>query len=269
MSYFLRRLSAQSPAHTTAAVKQLAGLPAHVSRQKRQLLNKYRLGANVGQIAKMLGFCVWWQDLRKYYIFLANHHITLFAREASRRYRVPLADLFFYSAAEFGQLLLVGRRITAAEIRRRHRAVAVYYREQNNARHYLSGVAAEAAIRPFLAKRAGKAATVLSGLVVSVGKTVVAPVCVITSGKQLRTMKRGAVLVAPMTAPDYVVAMRKASAIITDEGGMTSHTAIVARELRVPCIVGTRIATTVLKNGDMVEVNTSAGNGTVKKIGRS
>jgi phosphoenolpyruvate synthase/pyruvate phosphate dikinase len=68
-------------------------------------------------------------------------------------------------------------------------------------------------------------------------------------------VQKGDVLVASMTLPDYVPAMKKAAAIITDEGGVTCHAAIVSRELKIPCIVGTKIATKVLKDGDMVDVN--------------
>ena len=56
----------------------------------------------------------------------------------------------------------------------------------------------------------------------------------------------------------------KAGAIVTDEGGLTSHAAIVSRELKIPCIVGTKIATKILKDGDIVEVD--AENGIVRKI---
>jgi len=72
-------------------------------------------------------------------------------------------------------------------------------------------------------------------------------------------MKKGDILVAAMTSPDYILAMKKASAIITDEGGMTCHAAIVSRELGIPCIVNTKIATRVLKDGDLVEVDTKKG----------
>ncbi len=77
-------------------------------------------------------------------------------------------------------------------------------------------------------------------------------------------MKEGEVLVAGMTTPDYVPAMRKACAIVTDEGGITCHSAIVSRELDLPCVVGTKVATRVLKDGDFVEVD--ATNGIVKKL---
>ena len=67
-----------------------------------------------------------------------------------------------------------------------------------------------------------------------------------------------------MTDPRYVPAMKKAAAIVTDEGGITCHAAIVSRELKKPCIIGTKIATKVLKDGDEVEVD--AEKGVVKKI---
>ena len=62
-----------------------------------------------------------------------------------------------------------------------------------------------------------------------------------------------------MTNPTYVPAMQKAAAVITDEGGLLCHAAIVSRELKVPCIIGTKVATKVLKDGDRVEVDAKKG----------
>lgn len=69
----------------------------------------------------------------------------------------------------------------------------------------------------------------------------------------------GEILVTEMTNPDYLPIMKKAVAIVTDEGGMTCHAAIVARELKKPCVVGTKIATKILRDGDMVEVDADSG----------
>lgn len=80
---------------------------------------------------------------------------------------------------------------------------------------------------------------------------------------QLHKLNPGEILVTKMTNPDYVPAMRKASAIITDEGGLTCHAAIVSRELGIPCIVGTGNATTSLQEGELVTVD--AINGVVYK----
>jgi pyruvate,water dikinase len=73
------------------------------------------------------------------------------------------------------------------------------------------------------------------------------------------TLADGEVLVAHMTAPDWVPLMRRAAAIVTDSGGMTCHAAIVSRELGIPCVVGTRSATQDLRDGDLVTVDATNG----------
>jgi len=85
------------------------------------------------------------------------------------------------------------------------------------------------------------------------------PVCVVVGAKEGYKVRKGDVLVARMTSPDFVPAMKRAAAIVTDEGGMTCHAAIVSRELGVPCIVGTETATRVLKDGMVVTVDAVAG----------
>ncbi|QQG47172.1 MAG: phosphoenolpyruvate synthase [Candidatus Woesebacteria bacterium] len=82
---------------------------------------------------------------------------------------------------------------------------------------------------------------------------------IIKTPKEIGKMQTGDVLVSKMTSPDFVPAMKKASAIITDEGGPTSHAAIVSRELGVPCVVGTKVATTLLKEGYAVTVDGAKG----------
>jgi pyruvate,water dikinase len=77
--------------------------------------------------------------------------------------------------------------------------------------------------------------------------------------KDLGRVEKGDVLVTKMTTPDYVPTMLKTAGIVTNEGGMTSHAAIVSRELGVPCIVGTGTATQVLKEGSLVSVDGSRG----------
>lgn len=82
---------------------------------------------------------------------------------------------------------------------------------------------------------------------------------IIFSTEELDKVKEGDVLVTTMTNPDMVPAMRRASAIVTEEGGMTCHAAIVSRELGIPCIVGTSEATKVLSDGDEITVDGSRG----------
>lgn len=85
------------------------------------------------------------------------------------------------------------------------------------------------------------------------------PVKILKSPKEIGKVKNADILVAPMTSPDYVPAMKKASAIVTDAGGMTSHAAIVSRELGIPCVVGSKIGTQKLKDEMIVTVDGSRG----------
>jgi len=90
------------------------------------------------------------------------------------------------------------------------------------------------------------------------GKTT-GKVKIIKNIKEFNKIHQGDVLITPMTTPDFVPVLRKVSAIITDEGGVTCHAAIVSREFNIPCIVGTGNATNVFKDGDLVKVDANKG----------
>src|SRR3989338_8026780 len=92
------------------------------------------------------------------------------------------------------------------------------------------------------------------GLKIGAGK-----VRVLSNAKNINAFKKGEVLVTEITDPDWEPIMKIASAIVTDEGGRTSHAAIVSRELGIPCIVGSNNATKVLKNGKLITVDASSG----------
>ena len=95
------------------------------------------------------------------------------------------------------------------------------------------------------------------------------PATILLNPSQIDLVNEGDVLVAEMTTPDFVPAMKRAAAIVTDRGGRTSHAAIVSRELGVPCVVGTGEATSILHNGQMVSVDGSYGKVFDGKLSRS
>lgn len=80
----------------------------------------------------------------------------------------------------------------------------------------------------------------------------------------IKEFQKGEILVTQMTQPNMVVLMHKVGAVVTDEGGIVSHAAVIAREFNVPCVVGTRFATRIFKTGNAIEVD--ATNGIVRKI---
>jgi len=103
-----------------------------------------------------------------------------------------------------------------------------------------------------------KAEVILKGAAASLG-VAYGPVKIIHKPTEIDKINDGDVLVTEMTTPDFVPAMRKARAIVTDTGGRTCHAAIVSRELGIPCVVGTGTATHVLKNGQVITVDGAKG----------
>ncbi|MFH1848916.1 MAG: PEP-utilizing enzyme [archaeon] len=127
----------------------------------------------------------------------------------------------------------------------------------------IEGSRAERTVNEFLSKyNEGKQVTEIRGRAAFRG-VVTGRIRVILHAKDVGKLKGDEILVTSMTSPDYLIAVKKAKGIITDEGGITCHAAIVSRELGIPCIVGTGNATRALKTGDLVELN--ADKGLVKK----
>lgn len=108
---------------------------------------------------------------------------------------------------------------------------------------------------------------ILTGLGASPGMAS-GKVCIYDDSMSLDVVKDGDILVTKMTMPDMVPAMSRSAAIVTDEGGMTCHAAIISRELGTPCVVGTGAATEKLKDGDIITVDGTTGTvylGEIKK----
>jgi len=103
-----------------------------------------------------------------------------------------------------------------------------------------------------------KAPVLLSGAPASPGMAS-GPVKIVPESSQIDKVKSGDVLVTEMTTPDFVPAMKRAVAIVTDRGGRTAHAAIVSRELGIPCVVGAGQATTTLSDGQIITVDGSRG----------
>ena len=103
----------------------------------------------------------------------------------------------------------------------------------------------------------------VKGIVASKGKAT-GTARIVKDRSELHKVNKGDILITKLTTPDFVVAMEKSAAIVTDMGGLTSHAAIVSRELGIPCVTGTKIATKVFKDGDTIEVN--AEKGLVKRL---
>lgn len=94
---------------------------------------------------------------------------------------------------------------------------------------------------------------------VACGGKAVGPAKVVNRAEEIYKVNHGDVIVAPMTSPDFMPAIRRCVAIVTNFGGITCHAAVVAREFNIPCIVGTKNSTERLKDKDLIEVDADSG----------
>ncbi|MDD5022767.1 MAG: PEP-utilizing enzyme [Candidatus ainarchaeum sp.] len=254
IDFFIERLNNISNEKAKETVKLIELFPEKTKEEKNKIIEEFKLPKELLKIGKGLGFCIWWQDLRKKYIFIANHYIKLFLIEFGRRYSLSFKELCYYTGPEIIELINNKKKIDA---KKRFSGFAWYFHERGKIDYY-EGEDADILLKPYLETKINNNQNLIKGLPVSRGN-VIGTIRILYTPKDLDIMQEGEILVAPMTSPDFIVAMRKAIGIITDEGGITCHAAIVSRELGIPCIVGTKIATKLLKNGDRVELDTEKG----------
>ncbi len=181
-------------------------------------------------------------------------------------------DLSAYLYPELLELMTTGKKVPDAELSHRQLGCLVRYAEDGVSTYYADE--AHEVIKDILEFRQKEIETAqeLKGSVASYPDKTVSVISgecfVMTTAFEADTIikdfKEGQILVATQTHPNVVPIMRLAKGIITDEGGITCHAAIVSRELGKPCIIGTRLGTKVFKTGDRVEMNLKTG--TVKKV---
>ena len=190
-------------------------------------------------------------DERKGIMMEAFFYIQEIVREVSRRRGIPMDHL--NSCFHFE---IFGKMPGDEEIRERLKSI--YYRIGPDDFYYCTGEEVEKFRKEILEEGTGEVGREFRGNAASPG-VAVGRVRMINTVSEIGRIQKGDVLVTGMTRPDYVIGMKKAVAIVTDEGGITCHAAIVSRELGIPCVIGTRIATKVLKDGMLVEVSGNHG----------
>lgn len=263
-SYFHRALQKVLRGHPTPQ-RQLRTLAS-----ERSLMNVLQarylrfLRAN-GQLRYMVSTAqkvMFLKQYRKEIMYKSYAAFSVILREISRRYHYAFTELQYCLPQEI-RALLGGQRIDRSELRKRRTGFFVHacvrgedsFMYGQSARKFIHENLHHEAIQHNVKELSGMPAF----LGVARGR-----VKIINTVADMKKMKQGDILVSIATSPTILPAMAKAAAFVTDTGGITCHAAIVARELKTPCVIGTKIATKVLKDGDRVEVD--AMRGLVKKI---
>lgn len=253
--FFKRLLSlVKTQEDAEEAIRQKRNHHKKLSRGQKEILAKYHVSAGHKRIIEDLQMITLMQDKKKGICTLAQFalHEIIFTKFAGKLNIRPV-DCIKFHHEELWRALKAGKQLDKI-LPQRLKAMCVIGTKDGIS--LISGQEAQKIFNKFSEET--KISKEIKGQPASMGKAK-GRIRVLISNKEIGKMKKGEVLVSPMTTPDFVMAMKKAAAIITDEGGMTSHAAIVSRELGIPCVVGTKIATRVLKDGDLVEVDADRG----------
>lgn len=232
-------------------------------RKKRMMETKkllYRLNidksSKLFHLVKLAKEYAYLRTWRTDSIYISGYIARNLLYEVAIRSGVPRDDIIFLSYDEVIKTAQNGRcPVSKSELSDRKKAYIMLFFE---GRHVvLSGNRWIQAFKDMLKSKI-KNTQEIRGNIAFKGK-ISGKAKIVLSADDIKKVERGDILVAVMTFPHFIAAMEKASAFITDEGGILCHAAIVSREMKKPCIIGTKIATKVLKDGDMVEVDADEG----------
>jgi phosphohistidine swiveling domain-containing protein len=254
----LAHILTTNPAEELRAMRKKAA----VARQERAaLIRALDPPVEVARALDALNEFVWEVDYSKGVFSEAFLYFRNLLKEVAERHAIAVEDLNWYNINEFDSLIGDGTTLPTEEIAARKTGgyLMLYYK---GAIRVYSGkdrqlVAKSEHIEHFF-KPAQLQENFFKGVVGSRG-TATGKVHVIRNIADLDTFREGEILVTHMTTMEFTPLFHKAVAVVTDEGGLGCHAAIVSREFRLPCVVGTKIATQVLRDGDTVEVDAERG----------
>ncbi|MFA5886266.1 MAG: PEP-utilizing enzyme [Patescibacteria group bacterium] len=261
-TYFIKELKSilRGSVNLRREIARVKNMPLANQRAKQKLIKELAPSRSLRNLLDVSSDFTFWQDERKKRTVLFTNYAFGFLQEISQRFKIPLAEVKCLSQGEASALLANGK-IDRVEISKRVGKSFIY--QKGDCYEILSGARAEKVINAIFKYQDQSHIQDFRGLTASAGK-VRGRAKIVTSVKEIDKVKAGDIMVAVMTRPDYIMGIKKAAAIVTDEGGVTCHAAIISRELGIPCIIGTKIGTKILKDGDLIEVN--ANHGWVRKI---
>lgn len=253
-AYFLKEVRAIR--HPDRELDALQKRFRNAKKEFQHTLRAVRPSARGATLLHFLQENVFLRDHRDMIRQRLNLELRTLYLEIARRLGTNIHEVATLTNAEICAHLSSGKQFPARELKKRERAYLLI--QKGTIATLYSGNDALRRARSKIGARVKRRETTLSGVVGSSG-TARGRVKVVLTNRELGKVKKGDVIVATMTRQDFVPALRRAVALITDEGSVTAHAAIIARELGIPCIVATKIATQILKDGDRVEVDAEKG----------
>jgi len=203
---------------------------------------------------------IWFRSFRIESFYYSSYLILNLIEAIAKSFETVAKDLVYLTPPEIIDMLRDSEKINPNEIKNRKYGFIQYW--QPGIFEMYSGHDIDKWIKAINPGYSVTSQKDISGQVAFPG-TVKGKAVVIKNVKELPVLLKkendGAILITHGTNPKYVPYLRKIAAIITDEGGILCHAAIISREMKIPCIIGTKTATKVLKDGDLVEVDANQG----------
>lgn len=254
-SLLQKSLKGMTGARARAELSAITQRASESSKKKKGLLKDLTLSRETRRLLSLLAESMLMKDYRKSVYQQSYTQIEPHLSEIARRVGVHIDECKFLSLEEMRYALAKAGKYRARARKRRAQCVVLVTPKKTQ---WYEGVAAKKILKQMVVERAAVAETTLRGQVAYPG-TAQGIVRLVFTVKDIAKMKKGDILVSSATNPDLLPAMKIAGAIVTDIGGIISHAAITSREMHIPCVVGTKIATKVLKDGDRVRVDAKEG----------
>ena len=222
--------------------------------QITELEQKLNFSAEEKKLVEFIDYFTYFQDERKAISLRANYYTDLFIKEVARRGHLSYDLAKFLMPQEYESAVRGEFPLERCAQRKKHFGMLFW----KTGLEVLEGEESKRREEEILGTLDEKNISEFEG-VRAMGGRVTGRVRKIMQLSELSSMQDGEILVTTMTSPDFITAMKKAVAVVTDQGGVTCHAAVIARELGIPCVIGTQIATRVLDTGDEVEVRANHG----------
>jgi len=231
-----------------------------IHKQKQKLKSQFKLSKKDILDINFAEKTSSWIDWRKFGTMVQLYYLFSILREIAKRFDLTYEELTRYTIDEVNELMQKRKYLDKETTKKRRKNFVVVY-EKNKRQFFYGSKGTEI----FKIGSNVKELTELKGVVASAGKTdkIQGKVRIVLDPSKEK-FDYGEILVITMTRIEFVPLMRKAKAIITNEGGIACHAAIVSRELGIPCIIGTKNATKFLKDDDLIEVDMKKG--TIKRL---
>jgi len=256
LSYFKQLYSELTDKKSGELKKELNDLLSYeqkIKKEKQKLFNSLKIDLKHQNFIKALSLLSFLKVYRKDCLFLIVYLTYKIINNFNKS--IKQENLFYLTIAEAIKLIQGNLEITKQELVKRERN-SVYIANENK---ILFDEEADKFIDNNVQRNdeVNQGVNFLDGSTACLGETgdwVNGEVKIINRPSDLEKMNQGDILISVGTTPELLPAMKKASAIVTDHGGITCHAAIVSRELNIPCLIGTKYATKIFKDGDNVVV---------------